>query len=199
MGACNGWLQDLSLKIAARYACNGQLNKQKYDQNMDQLLNDFSIGLFIMQTVILLVLIFLIVKFAWKPILNSLNEREEGIENALEEAEKARLEMKNLQADNEKALQEARAERDTMIKEAREIRAKMIAEAEEDAKAQANKIIKQAQEAIEAEKRTAVAELKSQVAELSLEIAEKVVKDELSDKKKQMQYVDKMLQDATLN
>ncbi len=166
---------------------------------MDQLLNDFSPGLFLMQAVILIILILLMKKFAWKPILNSLDEREQGIQGALEAAEKARLEMKNLQADNEKALQEARAERDAMLKDAREIRTKMIAEAEEDAKDQASKIITQAQEAIAAEKRAAVAELKSQVAALSLEIAEKVVKDELSDKKKQMQYVEKMLQDATLN
>ncbi len=166
---------------------------------MDQLLNDFSPGLFVMQAVILIILILLMKKFAWKPILSSLDEREQGIQGALEAAEKARLEMKNLQADNEKALQEARAERDAMLKDAREIRTKMIAEAEDDAKAQASKIIAQAQEAIEAEKRSAVAELKNQVASLSLEIAEKVVKDELSDKKKQQQYVEKMLQDATLN
>ncbi len=166
---------------------------------MDQLLNDFSPGLFVMQAVILIILILLMKKFAWKPILSSLDEREQGIQGALEAAEKARLEMKNLQADNEKALQEARAERDAMLKDAREIRIKMIAEAEDDAKAQASKIIAQAQEAIEAEKRSAVAELKNQVASLSLEIAEKVVKDELSDKKKQQQYVEKMLQDATLN
>ena len=119
---------------------------------MDQLLNDFSPGLFVMQAVILLILILLMKKFAWKPILSSLDEREQGIQGALEAAEKARLEMKNLQADNEKALQEARIERDAMLKEAREIRTKMIAEAEDDAKAQADKIITQAQEAIAAEK-----------------------------------------------
>ena len=82
---------------------------------MDQLLNDFSPGLFIMQTVIMIVLIFLMVKFAWKPILNSLSEREEGIQGALDAAEKAKLEMQNLHADNEKLLQQARAERETML------------------------------------------------------------------------------------
>src|SRR5690606_33597604 len=102
---------------------------------MDQLLNDFSPGLFIMQTVILIVLIFLMVRFAWKPILNSLNEREEGIQGALDAAEKAKLEMQNLQADNEKLLQEARSEREAMMKEAREIKAKMITDAKEEAKA----------------------------------------------------------------
>ena len=157
------------------------------------------IGLIVWQTVVFVILVFLLAKFAWRPILGLIKERESSINDALDSAEKARLEMKNLQADNEKALQEARAERDAMLKEAREIRTKMIAEAEGDAKAQADKIITQAQEAIAAEKRAAVAELKGQVAELSLEIAEKVVKQELSDKEKQQQYVDKMLQDATLN
>lgn len=166
---------------------------------MDQLLNDFSPGLFIMQAVVLIILILLMKKFAWKPILNSLNEREQGIQDALDAADKARLEMQNLKADNEKALQEARAEREAMLKDAREMKTKMIADAEAEAKSQANKIITQAQEAIEQEKRAAVAELKGKVAELSVEIAEKVIKAELSDKEKQHQLVDKMLNDATLN
>src|SRR5690554_123055 len=90
---------------------------------METLLNDFSPGLFVMQTVLLIVLILLMVKFAWKPILNSLNEREEGIQGALDAAEKAKLEMANLQADNERLLQEARTERESMLKEAREMKA----------------------------------------------------------------------------
>lgn len=166
---------------------------------MDKLLNDFSPGLFIMQTVILIVLIFLMVKFAWKPILTSLNEREEGIQGALNAAEKAKLEMKNMHADNEKLLKEARAERETMIKEAREIKAKMISDAKEEAKEEANKMVAQAQAAIESEKKSAIAELKQQVAHLSMEIAEKVVKHELSDKEKQLQLVNQMLGDAKLN
>ncbi|MDN3723130.1 F0F1 ATP synthase subunit B [Aequorivita sp. SDUM287046] len=166
---------------------------------MDQLLNDFSPGLFIMQTVILLVLIFLMVKFAWKPILNSLNEREEGIQGALDAAEKAKLEMQNLQADNEKLLQEARSEREAMLKDAREIKTKMIADAKEEAKSEADKMIVQAQTAIESEKKAAIAEMKQTVASLSLEIAEKVVKHELSDKDKQLELVDQMLGDAKLN
>lgn len=152
-----------------------------------------------MQTVILLVLIFLMVKFAWKPILNSLNEREEGIQGALDAAEKAKLEMQNLQADNEKLLQEARSEREIMLKEAREIKAKMIADAKDEAKAEADKTIAQAQAAIESEKKAAIAELKQQVASLSLEIAEKVVKHELSDKDRQLKLVDQMLGEAKLN
>ena len=89
---------------------------------MEVLINDFSPGLFVVQTILLLGLIFLLVKFAWKPILTSLNERESGIKDALAAAEKARTDMQNLQAYNEKMLQEARAERESMLKEAREIK-----------------------------------------------------------------------------
>jgi F-type H+-transporting ATPase subunit b len=139
------------------------------------------------------------VKFAWKPILNSLNEREEGIQGALDAAENAKKEMENLQADNQKLLQEARLERETMLKEARELKSKMIADAETEAQTQANKMIAQAQEAIESEKKAAMAELKSHVAGLSLEIAEKVVRNELSNKDKQLKLVEDMLGEATLN
>jgi len=166
---------------------------------MDKLLNDFSPGLFVVSTILLLALIALMVKFAWKPILTSLNEREEGIQGALDAAEKAKREMANLQADNQKLLQEARLERETMLKEARELKSKMIADAEAEAKTQANKMIAQAQEAITSEKKAAMAELKSHVAGLSLEIAEKVVRNELSDKNKQLKLVEEMLGEATLN
>ena len=93
---------------------------------METLLNDFSPGLFVVSTILLLALIALMVKFAWKPILNSLEERETGIEEALAAAENARKEMQNLTADNERLAKEARAERDAMMKEARDIRDKMI-------------------------------------------------------------------------
>jgi len=166
---------------------------------MESLLNDFSIGLFFIMTILLLVIMFLLSKFAWKPILNSLNEREEGIQGALDAAEKAKMEMENLQADNQKLLQEARLERESMLKEAREMKTKMIDDAKEEAQTQANKMIEQAQTAIESEKKSAMAELKSQVALMSIEIAEKVVQNELSSKSKQLELVDKMLGEATLN
>nr|WP_321221252.1 F0F1 ATP synthase subunit B [uncultured Psychroserpens sp.] len=166
---------------------------------MEKLLNDFSPGLFVVQTLLLLLLIFIMVKFAWKPILNSLNEREEGIQGALDAAEKAKREMENLQADNQKLLQEARLERETMLKEAREIKSQMIADAEEEAKNQANSIIEKAQLAIESEKKSAMAELKNHVAGLSIDIAEKVVRQELSNKDKQLELVESMLNEAKLN
>lgn len=166
---------------------------------MEQLLNDFSPGLFAMQLVILAILLFLLAKFAWKPILNSLNEREEGIQNALDAAENARKEMENLQADNDRLLKEARAEREALLKEAREMKDKIISDATSEAEEKTSKMIAQAQEAIASEKRAAMSELKNHVAGLSLEIAEKVVRQELSNKDKQLALVDSMIGEATLN
>jgi len=163
------------------------------------LLEDFSPGLFAILTILLLALIALMVKFAWKPILNSLEERESGIENALAAAENARKEMQNLQADNEKLIKEARAERDAMMKEAREIRDKMIADAKEDAKEVTSGLIEKAQASIEHEKQSALAEIKKNVAELSIGIAESVIKKELSSKKDQLELVEGLLKDVTLN
>ncbi|MEN9981512.1 MAG: hypothetical protein RIR67_1247 [Bacteroidota bacterium] len=166
---------------------------------MEKLINDFSFGLFIWQVVIFVGLIFLLKKFAWKPILDAVNEREQGIKNALESAESARNEMQNLQADNQRILQEARAERDAMLKDAREMKEKMVADAKSEAQEQGQKMIDQAKAAIESEKNAAMAELKLQVATLSLSIAEKVLKDELSNKESQTKLVEKMLGDVKLN
>jgi F-type H+-transporting ATPase subunit b len=166
---------------------------------MGKLFEDFSLGLFVWQAVLFIALIFLLKKFAWKPILDSVNDREEGIKNALDSAEKAKLEMENLQADNQKLLKEARAERETMLKEARDIKNKMIEDAKGEAQEQANKMISQAQAAIESEKKAAMAELKSHVASLSLDIAEKVVRAELSNKDKQLKLVETMLGEKSLN
>ncbi|HEX8563930.1 MAG TPA: F0F1 ATP synthase subunit B [Flavobacterium sp.] len=166
---------------------------------MEKLINDFSFGLFFWQMLIFIGLILLLKKFAWKPILNAVNEREEGIRNALLSAEKARSEMQNLQADNQRILQEARMERDALLKEAREMKEKMIADSKNEAQAVGQKMIEQAKAAIESEKNYAMAELKAQVSSLSLEIAEKLIKDELSNKDSQMRLVEKMLDDAKLN
>jgi len=166
---------------------------------MEKLFEDFSLGLFVWQAVLFIALILLLKKFAWKPILDSVNDREEGIKDALDSAEKAKLEMQNLQADNQKLLKEARAEREAMLKEARDIKNKMIEDAKGEAQEQANKMIAQAQDAIESEKKAAVAELKNQVATLSLDIAEKVVRAELSNKDKQLKLVETMLGEKSLN
>jgi len=166
---------------------------------MDKLLNDFSPGLFVVQTILFLLLIFLMVKFAWKPILNSLNDREEGIKSALDAAENAKKEMENLNADNERLLKEARIEREALLKEAREMKDKIISDATNEAQEKAGKMIEQAQAAIETEKKSAMAELKSHVAGLSIAIAEKVVREELSNKDKQLKLVEDMLGETTLN
>lgn len=166
---------------------------------MEKLVNDFSFGLFFWQLLIFVGLIFLLKKFAWKPILDAVNEREEGIKTALLSAENARKEMQNLQSDNQRILQEARMERDTMMKEAREIKEKMIADSKNEAQAQGQKMIEQAKAAIASEKNAAMAELKLQVSTLSLEIAEKLLKDELSNKDAQIKLVEKMLGDTKLN
>lgn len=166
---------------------------------MEKLLNDFSIGLFFWMAVILVVLIVLLAKFAWKPIMTSITAREQGIKDALASAEAARKEMHNLQADNQRILQEARLERDAMIKEAREIKEKMVADAKAEAQAEGAKMIEQAKASINAEKNAAMAELKSQVSGLSLEIAEKILKNELSNKEAQTSLVEKMLGEVKLN
>ena len=166
---------------------------------MEKLISDFSFGLFIWQLIIFVGLIFLLKKFAWKPILDAVNEREEGIKNALLSADNARKEMQNLQADNQRILQEARMERDSLLKDAREMKEKMIADAVNEAQAQGLKMIEQAKAAIQNEKNVAMAELKLQVSTLSLEIAEKLLKDELSNKEAQVKLVEKMLGDAKLN
>lgn len=157
------------------------------------------LGLVFWSIITFLILLLVLKKFAWKPILSAVDERENGIKNALEAADMARREMENLKADNERILNEARAERETMMKEARDIKNKMVSDAKEEAQQQATKMIAQAQEAIENEKRSAMAELKNHVASLSIEIAEKVVRQELGNKDRQLELVESMLSDAKLN
>lgn len=164
---------------------------------MDLITPEF--GLVFWTAIMFILLLLILRKFAWKPILGAVSDREEGIKNALASAENARKEMENLHADNERILKEARAEREAMLKDARDMKNKMISDAKEEAQAQANKIIEQAQIAIESEKKAAMAELKSQVAGLSIEIAEKVVQNELSDKDKQLKLVEDMLGETVLN
>lgn len=156
-------------------------------------------GLVVWTIITFLFLLFILRKFAWKPILGAVEEREDGIKSALASAESARKEMQNLKADNERILNEARAEREAMLKDAREIKVKLIADAKDEAQTQASKMIEQAQAAIESEKKAAMAELRNHVASLSVEIAEKVVREELSNKDRQLKLVESMLNEAKLN
>lgn len=158
-----------------------------------------SFGLIVWTTVTFLILLFLLAKFAWKPILNAVKEREESIENALNSAAKAREEMQQLKSDNEKILIEARQERDAMLKEARQMKDQMITEAKEKASEESQRLIVQAREQIENEKMRAVTDLKNLVGQMSIEIAEKILLEELSNKDKQQELIQNQLNDFKLN
>ena len=165
---------------------------------MEKLINEFSFGLFFWQSLIFIGLILLLRKFAWKPILDAVNERETSIKDAMNAAEVAKKEMASIQQNNQKVLKEARAERESLLKEARSNGADIVAQAKAEAKAEADKIIALAQESIQNEKRAALIELKNQVAQISLDIAEKVIDSELESKEKQSKLVNQLIKDSSL-
>lgn len=156
-------------------------------------------GLIIWQAFVFLLLFLLLSKLAWKPILGSLKEREESIQQALDSAENAKKEMASLKADNEKLLREAREERDKILKEAREAANRMHDQAQADAKKTAYKIIDDAKAVIQTEKNAALREVKAQVAMFSLEIAEKLIKKNLADDKAQKELADTYIKELKLN
>jgi len=156
-------------------------------------------GLIIWQTIIFVALIFLLAKLAWKPILNSLKDREKSIQDALDTAEKARQEISKLKSDNEHLLQQAREERDRMLREARDAAIRLKEETEAAAKKSADKIIDDARVAIGIEKNAALRDIKEQVATFSIEIAEKLLRDKLADDKSQRTLVDRYLKDIKVN
>jgi len=158
-----------------------------------------AIGLIFWMCLTFGIVLFILKKFAWKPILKALKDRENSIQSALDTAKKAREEMANLRADNEKIIAEAKTERDSILKEAREIKEKMIIEAKNRASKEAEKIVTVARENIQNEKMAAITELKNQVAHLSIEIAEKILKQELSEKDKQKSIVKNLLEDVKMN
>lgn len=150
-------------------------------------------------TVVIFTLFFLILtKFAWKPILNMVKQREEMIKGSLASAEKARKEMVKLQSDNEAILKKAREERETILKEAREVRDKMIAEAKGKATEEADKIVEKARTGIEREKAMALADIREQVASLSVEIASKLLSEKLGHSGEQEKLIDHYLKDINL-
>ena len=165
---------------------------------MEKLINEFSFGLFFWQLLIFVGLIFLLKKFAWKPILDSVNEREDSIKEALSSAEEAKKQMQSLKEDNQKILQEAKMERDNLLKEAKNKGLKIVEYAKEEARSEADKILKDVQERIQNEKKSVIKDLKNQVAQFSLDIAEKIIERELEDKKKQDEVVKKMLKDLSI-
>ena len=156
-------------------------------------------GLIFWTSVVFIILLVLLKKMAWTPILNNVDSRNKSIEEALEAAKNAREEMSNLKADNDRILKEARAERDEMLKEARELKANIISEAKNAAKDEADKMIASAKVVIENEKAGAISELKNTVGSLSVDIAEKVLRAELKDVDKQNAFIAEMLKDIKLN
>ena len=165
---------------------------------MEALLNT-AIGTVFWSTISFLVVLVLMRRMAWGPILQGLKEREEEIDGALNKAKEARAEIENLQADNERLLQDARAERDGMMRDARDMSDKLISDAKSTAKSEGERMIEQAKQAIDGERAAAVADLKAEVAKLSLEIAEKLVRQELKDDAAQQELIGRMITDSKLN
>ena len=157
------------------------------------------LGLMVWVLVAFLIVFFLLKKFAWKPIMTGLNEREGNIAEAIAIAEKVKLEMAQLKNDNEKLLMQAREERAMMIKEAKETKDKMIADAKEEARAQASKIMTDANAAIQHQKMAALTEIKNTVGNLVIEVSEKVLRKELANKSEQENYISTLTQDLKLN
>ena len=145
------------------------------------------------------IVLFILRKFAWKPILNALKEREESIASSLNSAEEAKREVADLKADNDKIIAEARQEKNVILKEAKDMKNKIIAEAKEKAMQEADRSIELAKRQIQSEKDAAISDLKKQVAELSVLIAEKVLKKELTSKTEQEKMVDGLVDDLKLN
>ena len=157
------------------------------------------LGLMIWNLIAFLVLLFILRKLAWKPILSSLKTRETNIADALATAEKVKAEMAQLKSENEALLAKAREERAQMLKEARDTKDKIINEAKEQAKVEANKIITDAQAAIQQQKMAALTDVKNQVGNLVIEVAEKVLRRELGDKAQQETFIKKLADEVKLN
>ena len=164
---------------------------------MDLLIPEY--GLVVFQTIAFLLLMFLLSKFAWKPVLAAIKEREQFIDNALNKAELAKQEMARLTSQNEDLMKQARAERDEILKEAKILKDSIVNEAKTSAQTEGAKLIEKARIEIENQKKAAFAELKGQVSALSLDIAERVLRSQLDDKAKQQELVNSLLQDVELN
>lgn len=166
---------------------------------MENLLSEFSTGLFIWQVVLFVVLVLVLKKVAWPQIMNAVEERESSISNALQAADKAKKEMEALQASNEELLKEAREERDRMLREARDTKDQIVSEAKNKAQEEAAKMIASAKSTIEGEKKSALNEIKTYSAELALQVAEKIMRSELSSDEKQKALASKYVDEINLN
>lgn len=157
------------------------------------------LGLIFWMTLVFGILLFVLAKFAWKPIMNGICQREDNIRNSLEAAEQAHKDMLKLKAGNEELLQQAKNERDSMLAEARKMQETIIEEAKIKANEETNRLIEAARVSIEMEKKAAISELKGQLAEISVEISEKLLRRELEPANKQKQLIDQMLKEIDFN
>ena len=157
------------------------------------------LGLIFWMVISFSVILFILKKFAWKPILKALKDREISIDTALKSADKAKEEMEQLKADNEKIIKEAKNERDNLLKDARQVKDKIISEAKQKANSEAKKIIEDAKGKIESEKDAALDEIKNQVAGFSIEIAEKILKKKLEKSKDQKDLINGLIDEIKIN
>ncbi len=157
------------------------------------------LGLIFWMTLVFGLLLFILAKFAWKPIMKGIRQREDNIRNSLQAAEQAQKDMLKLKAGNEELLQQAKNERDSMLAEARKMQETIIEEAKVKADEETNRLIEAARLSIEMEKKAAISELKGQLAEISVEISEKLLKRELEPANKQKQLIDQMLEEIDFN
>ncbi|RYY49194.1 MAG: ATP synthase F0 subunit B [Chitinophagaceae bacterium] len=157
------------------------------------------LGIIVWTLLAFLIVFFILKKFAWKPIIKGLNDRETSIADAIATAEKVKLEMAQLKNDNEALLASAREERSAMLKEAKEIKDKIVNDAKDEAKVQASKIIADAQASINQQKMAAMVDLKNQVGKLVIEVSEKILRKELSNKSEQESYIKELANDVKLN
>jgi len=157
------------------------------------------LGLIVWTLIAFIVVLFILKKYAWKPILKGLNDREANIAGSIATAERVKLEMAQLKSENEELLATAREERSAMLKEAKEIKDKMINDAKDDAKVQAAKIITEAQASIQNQKMAAITDIKNQVGNLVIEVSEKILRRELANKSEQEKYIRDLSNDIKLN
>ena len=157
------------------------------------------IGLVFWNTIAFLVLLIVLGKFAWKPMLKAISEREQGIEEALMRADKMKAEFTAMQNENEQLLAKAREERAIIIKEAKEASEKMVADAKDKAKNEYERIVADAQLSINQQKNAAMTEVKNQVGSLVIEVAEKILRKELSNKAEQESYIKQIAEEVKLN
>ena len=157
------------------------------------------LGLLVWTLIAFVIVFFILKKYAWTSILSALNERETGIANAISSAEKVKLEMASLKNENEALMNQAREERAVMIKEAKVASDKMISEAKDKAKAEYDRIIAEAQQAINQQKNAALTDVKNQVGALVIEVSEKILRRELANKSEQENYIKQLAETVKLN